>query len=43
MKYLIFYYTKLIVSVYGAGSNIPHSLYTDAHPLSKIKMKLEKV
>ena len=43
MKYLIFYKTKIIVSVYGAGSNIPYSFYTDAHPLSKIKMKSEKL
>ena len=33
---------KIIVSVYGSGSHILYSLYTDAHPLSKIKMKSEK-
>ena len=43
MKYLIFYSTKIIVSVYGTGSNIPYSFYTDAHPLSKIKMKSDKL
>ena len=43
MKYLIFYQTKIIVSVYKTGSNIPYSFYTDAHPLSKINMESEKL
>ena len=43
MKYLEFNQTKAIVRVYESGSNILFSLYTNAHPLCKVIIKLENL
>ena len=40
-KYLEFNQTKAIVRVYGLGSNVLYSLYTNAHPLYGVIIKLE--
>ena len=42
-KYLEFNQTKTIVRVYGPGSNVPYSLYTNAHPLYGVIIKVEKL
>ena len=41
-KYLEFNQTKAIVRVYGPGSNVLYSLYTNTHPLYGVIIKLEK-
>ena len=43
MKYLEFNQTKAIVRVYGSGSNILYSLYTNAHPLCRVIIKSENL
>ena len=42
-KYLEFNQTKAIVRVYGLGSNVLYSWYTDVHPLYDTIIKLEKL
>ena len=42
-KYLEFNQTKAIVRVYGLGSNVLYSWYSDAHPLYDTRIKLEKL
>ena len=43
MKYLEFNQTKAIVRVYEPGSNAPYSLYTNAHPLYGVIIKVVKL
>ena len=43
MKYLEFNQTKAIVRVYASGSNVPYSLYTNAHPLYGVIIKSENL
>ena len=42
-KYLKFNQTKAIVRVYGLGSNVLYSWYTNAHPLYSVIIKLENL
>ena len=42
-KYLELNQTKAIVRVYGLGSNILYSWYTNAHPLYEATIKLQKL
>ena len=42
-EYLEFNQTKAIVGVYGSGSNVLYSLYTNAHPLYGVVIKSENL
>ena len=43
MKYLEFNQTKAIVRVYGSGSNVLYSLYTNTHPSYSVIIKSENL
>ena len=42
-EYLEFNQTKAIVRVYGSGSNVLYSLYTNTHPLYGVIIKSENL
>ena len=43
MKYLKFNQTKVIVGVYGSGSSVLYSLYTNTNPLYGVIIKSENL